>query len=132
MPPVSLIATLAATVASFVLGALWYGPLFGKSWMKENGFTEEDLRKDFNPGKTYGLTFLISFAAAYVFGAVLGPDPARPFAVGAGFAAGLFWVAGSMATNYLFERKTAKLLAINATYHTVQFTLYGAAFGLLG
>jgi hypothetical protein len=37
-----------------------------------------------------------------------------------------------MATNYLFERKTAKLLAINAMYHTVQFTLYGAAFGLLG
>ena len=34
MPPVSLPATLLATVLSFVLGGLWYGPLFAKTWMR--------------------------------------------------------------------------------------------------
>ena len=33
MPPVSLLATLLATVLSFVLGGLWYGPLFQKAWI---------------------------------------------------------------------------------------------------
>jgi Protein of unknown function (DUF1761) len=34
MPPVSLLATLLGTVLSFVLGGLWYGPLFAKTWMR--------------------------------------------------------------------------------------------------
>ena len=27
------LAVLAATVAGFMLGGLWYGPLFGKAWL---------------------------------------------------------------------------------------------------
>src|SRR5690348_2723001 len=30
-------AILVAVVASMVLGFLWYGPIFGKAWMKEMG-----------------------------------------------------------------------------------------------
>jgi len=37
MPEVSLLAALLATVLSFVLGALWYGPVFGKAWMRQWG-----------------------------------------------------------------------------------------------
>jgi hypothetical protein len=40
MPQVSLLATLLATVLSFVLGGLWYGPLFAKTWMKLIGVNE--------------------------------------------------------------------------------------------
>ena len=36
------LAILVATVAAFVLGGLWYGPLFGKAWMAALGKTEED------------------------------------------------------------------------------------------
>ena len=35
------LAVIAAAIASFVLGGLWFGPLFGSAWMKENGFTPE-------------------------------------------------------------------------------------------
>ena len=34
MPQPSLLATLLATVLSFVLGGLWYGPVFSKTWMR--------------------------------------------------------------------------------------------------
>jgi hypothetical protein len=132
MPAVSLLATLVATVASFVLGGLWYGPLFGKAWMAENGFTAESLKQGFNPAKQYGLTFIVSLLASYVFGMFLGPKPALGFAVGAGLAAGAFWVAGSFATAYLFERRSLRLWLINGGYFTVQFALIGLAFGLLG
>ena len=75
---------------------------------------------------------MLSALASYVFGMFLGPDPDLGFAVGAGLAAGVFWVAGSFATSYLFEGKTLRHFLINGGYHTVQFGLIGLAFGLLG
>ncbi|MBL8996525.1 MAG: DUF1761 family protein [Gemmatimonadales bacterium] len=132
MPEVSLIATVVGALAGFMLGGIWYGPLFAKAWMAENGFTMEDVQKDFNPAKTYGLMFVMSLIAAYVFGMFLGPNPGVGFATGAGFAAGFFWVAFSIGTNYLFERSSMRLWLINGGYHTVRFTLIGLAFGLLG
>ncbi len=134
MPEISWLATLVATVLAFALGALWYGPLLGKSWMAEHGFTEEDLAQDFDALKTYGTTALLAAGSALVFGiflALLGPHSAL-FAVGFGFSAGLFWVAFSIGTNYLFERSSLRLFAINGGYHVVRFTLMGLAFGLLG
>jgi hypothetical protein len=132
MPAVSLVATMAATVAGFVLGALWYGPLFGKRWMSAVGRTHEDIRRDTSPAKTYGTTFLLGFIASYVFGLYLGPNPGRVFAITAGAAAGVCWVATSLATNYLFEGRSATLIAINGGYHAVRFTLIGLAFAMLG
>ena len=133
MPEVSWLATLVATVLAFALGGVWYGPLFGKAWMAEHGFSEEQLTKDFNPAKTYGLTAVLAALSALVFGIFLGllGEHSALFAVGFGFSAGLFWVAASIATNYLFERSTLRLFLINGGYHVVRFTLTGAAFGWL-
>lgn len=132
MPAVSWVAVIVASLAGFLLGALWYGPLFGKAWMREVGYTEEDLKRDFNPGKAYGLTFVYGLIAAYVMGAFLGPNPDLGAAAALGTAAGLGWVGTSFATNYQFERKSNRLLYINAGYHTFQFMLFGVVFGLLG
>jgi len=132
MPTVSLLATLVATLLSIMLGGLWYGPLFGKAWMEENGFTLETIKKDFNPVKLYGTTFLLSALASWLFGISVGPDPDLRYTIGAGLAVGVFWVAGSFATSYLFEGKTLRHFLINGGYHAVQFGLIGLAFGLLG
>lgn len=132
MSEVSLLATVVATVLGFVLGALWYGPLFGKSWMRAVGVTREDLMRDFNPLKTYGATFVLGLVASYAFGLYLGPNPGRAFAVAAGAVAGICWVATALATNYLFEGRRASLIFINGGYHAVRFTLIGVAFALLG
>jgi len=132
MPAVSLVATLVATIAGFVLGALWYGPLFGKLWMSAVGLTREDIQRNTNPAKTYGTTFVLGFIASYVFGLYLGPNPGRAFAITVGAAAGVFLVATSLATNYLFEGRSATLIAINGGYHAVRFALIGLAFAMLG
>jgi hypothetical protein len=132
MPQVSLVATLIATLLGFALGALWYGPLFGKTWMGAVGLDMESIRRDFNPGKTYGTVFVLGLITSYVFGLYLGPNPGRAFAIAAGAAAGIFWVATSLATNYLFEGRPARLILINGGYHAVRFTLIGLAFGLFG
>jgi hypothetical protein len=132
VPNVSLVATVVATVLGFLLGALWYGPLFGTRWMALVGLSREQARRDFNPVVTYGTTFALGFIASYVFGVYIGPNPGRAFAIVCGAAAGLCWVATSLATNYLFEGRPAALIAINAGYHAVRFTLIGVAFAFLG
>ena len=50
---------------------------------------------------------------------------------GAGFSAGLCWVGAAYGINYLFERRPLGLWAINAGYHTLQFTLFGLIVGLM-
>jgi hypothetical protein len=132
MPDVSLVATLLGTLLGFALGALWYGPLFGKAWMASVGLTPETIRWNVNPARTYGTTFVLGLIACYVFGLFLGPNPGLAFSVAAGAAAGICWVATSLATNYLFEGRSAALMLINGGYHAVRFTLFGLAFGLFG
>ena len=132
LPHVSLLATLVGTLFGFVLGAIWYGPLFAKAWMAENGFTMESLKASFNPLKQYGTTFVLGLITSYLFGLAVGPKPDLLYAVGAGLAAGVFWVGTSFATSYLFEGKSLRHFLINSGYHAVQFGLIGLAFGLLG
>ena len=37
----SLLAVIAATIAFFAFGAIWYGPVFGDAWMAAEGMTQE-------------------------------------------------------------------------------------------
>lgn len=55
--PTNLYMIFVAALIPFVLGAVWYGPLFGKSWMNINGFTEEYLKKG-NMAVIFGLSYL--------------------------------------------------------------------------
>ena len=130
MPEVNYLAVIAAAIATFVLGGLWYSPaLFGKVWQREAGVTEEKM-KTANMALIFGLTFVLSLIAAWVFALFLGPRPPMALGLGAGFSAGLCWVAASLGINYLFERKSLKLWLINGGYHTLQFTIIGLILAL--
>jgi len=123
-------AVLAAALSAFVLGGAWYSPLlFGKAWQRASKLSDAELKSG-HPAVVFGGAFALSLIAALVFAMFLGPRPAVGFALGAGSAAGLCWVAASMGINYLFERKTLALFLINGGYHTMQFTLYGLVLGL--
>jgi Protein of unknown function (DUF1761) len=130
MPEVNYLAVIAAAVATFALGGLWYSPaLFGKVWQREAGVTEEKM-KSANMALIFGLTFVLALIAAWVFALFLGPRPPMALGLGAGFSAGLCWVAASLGINYLFERKSLKLWLINGGYHTLQFTIIGLILAL--
>lgn len=59
-----LICVLTAFVP-MIVGFIWYGPLFGKSWMKEMEFTKESL-KGGNMVMIFGLSYVASFLIAFV------------------------------------------------------------------
>jgi len=131
MMTVNWTGILVAAFSGFVIGGLWYSPVgFGKTWQREAQLTDAQMAAG-NPAKIFGLSFVLMVLAAFVFSMFLGTNPGVRFATGAGFAAGLFWVAASFGVNYLFERKGLKLFLINGAYHTVQFTAIGLALGLL-
>jgi hypothetical protein len=132
MPQVNLLAVFLATVAAFVLGGIWYGPLFGKAWMAAHGFTPEQLRQGFNPVRTYGLMFVIGLVTAYTLALFLGPDVDWSTGALYGLVAGAVWVGGSIATNYQFENTGNLLLMINGGYHAVRFLVMGAILGGMG
>jgi hypothetical protein len=130
MPEISWLAVLAAAVSSFVVGGLWYSPvLFASAWQHEAGLSDEQLKAG-NPARIYGGAFVLSLIAAAVFAMFLGPKPSLQLGLGAGFSAGLCWVAASFGINYLFEHRSLKLFLINGGYHTVQFTMIGLVLGL--
>lgn len=131
MPNVNLIAVLVCGVSSLVLGGIWYSPLlFAKAWQRSAGLSDEQAKSG-NMAIIFGGAFVLSLIAAYVFGMFLGNSMPLVGAVGAGFAAGLCWVAASFAINYLFERRPLSLWLINGGYHTLQFTLFGLILGAI-
>lgn len=129
MGQINYLAVLAAAASAFLLGGLWYGPLFQNAWMDASGVTPESRHPGHGP-KVFIIAFAWALLGALFFAMFLGPAPAPGFATAIGFGTGLIWVAGSFAINYQFERKPLKLLLVNGGYHTVQYTLYGLILGL--
>lgn len=130
MPPINYLAVLAAAASSFLLGGIWYGALFARPWQAAAGLSDEQLKAR-NLPLVFGGSFVLALLGAFVFAMFLGPSPSLAFGAGAGFGAGLAWVAGSFAINYLFEARPLRLLLINGGYHTLQYTLIGAVLGAL-
>lgn len=128
MPALNWLAIVAAAVSAFVLGGLWYGPLFKRAWCRETGM-DPDARPG-HPGRVFGTAFVAALVAAFAFAWFLGPQPQVRAAVHAGLMVGLAFVAMSFAINYAFAQRSLKLWLIDGGYHTLQFALYGLVLGL--
>jgi hypothetical protein len=131
MPEVNFLAVAIAAIACFLLGGLWYSPvLFGKAWQREAGLSDAQIKQG-SAAVRLGTTLVLALLAAWNFANFLGPRPPLALGFGAGFSAGLLWVAGSFGINYLFERRSFKLFLINGGYHTMQFAIIGLVLALL-
>lgn len=123
------LAIFVAALSSFLIGGVWYGPIFGKAWMQENKLTEDQLKQR-NMGMVFGLSFLLALFAAFNLAMFIGPEADMMFGTMAGFLAGLGWVATMVGIHYLFEMKSFKLFFINAGYSTVALTVMGLILGV--
>ena len=122
-------AILVATAAAFVLGGIWYGPVFGKAWMAAIGKTEDDLQPSPTP-------FIISFFTALLtcivlamlmsgLGiATLGGGLAMGALVGVGF------IATAMASDTAFCGWGMRLFLIQSGYRVVYSIIMGGILGI--
>ncbi len=125
---INWLAVMVAALSAFVLGGLWYGPLFRQAWCREAGIDPDAPTK--HPRRVFGIAFVASFIAAAAFAWVIGPAPGLRMAVLDGLVAGLAIVAMSFGINYAFAQRSYKLWLIDGGYHTLQFALYGLIIGL--
>ena len=126
-------AVLVATLSAFFVGWMWYGPLFGKQWMKLNGFTPEVLKAGgMSMSLIMGLNFIATFASAFAIAMFLGFIDR--FDVGSGILTGLmiaiFWIATNRLNDVLYERKPFGLFLINIGYNLVIYMIMGAIIAM--
>ena len=126
-------AVLVATIAAMVLGFLWYGPLFGKVWIKLMGFDKKKMDKNMKKEmkKAYMILVITTLVTSYVlahFVKYLGTTVSDAMQTA-------FWIwLGFMATTQigvvLWEGKPWKLYFINAAHYLVSLSVMAIIFAL--
>ncbi len=110
MQEINWVSLIAAAIASMAVGFIWYGPLFGKAWMKLSGHKEMGDKKEMP--KMYAILFAASLVTAYVL-SVLGAGLQTAFWVWLGFQATL------LLHGVLFEKQSWNLYFLNAGHQLV-------------
>ncbi len=127
---INFLAVFVASVAGFLLGAIWYSPLlFYNAWLKECGFTEEELRKN-NLALIYGSAFVLQLIMALCLAPFLGAKLDTATSVFYSALTVLGWIAPAIGILYLFERRSMKLFFINTGYLFFNFVLMGLILGI--
>lgn len=121
------LAILAATASAFVLGGLWYGPLFKRAWCREAGIDPD--AKPAHPGRVFAVAIVCALLAATIFSMLMPPSANAVDGFGVGFVVGVFFVSMSFGINYAFAQRSLKLWMIDSGYHILQFILYGVILG---
>lgn len=123
---INFIAILVAVVANFILGFIWYTPLFGKAWAKEMGFDTNI--KPASGELAKGMIFMVigNFFLAYVFAHniaawsyVPGMETMSPMA-NVMSSAIFTWLGFYLPVDIgvvTWEKKSWKLFFINTGYH---------------
>lgn len=129
MGNLNLPAVVAAALAAFFIGGLWYSPaLFHRAWMRANRYSDADVAGG-NMARIFGIAFVFALLMAINLAMFL-DAPGTTLAWGAA-AGGLssIWVALGIGTVALFERRPAAYTLINGGYWVVSLVVMGAIIG---
>lgn len=116
---VNWIAVIGAAIVAFVIGAIWYGPLFGKRWAALHGI---DASMTGGPplAPILAASFVMSLVSATALAALTTAFAAD--VVTAAFVGGLVWVASALVAkvnDLLFAREPAGLFYIDSIGHLI-------------
>lgn len=121
-----------AALSAFILGGLWYGPLFGKRWQSLNQLSDAQINNA-NMKLIYGAAFLLNlflalFLSLFIEVAMMMGSGALTGAMFGAFL-GMVFVAPTFGVNYLFARRPVRLYLIDVGYQVLQLALMGAILG---
>ncbi len=129
MITINYLAVLVSAVATFVIGFLWHGPLFGAQWMKLSNISaaEAEASKAAMAGKMWMYllpAFLQQLVMAYVlahFVYVWGASDVMG-ALQLAFWVWLGFIATVLLNGVLWEKRTVPLYLFNVAYHFVSLS----------
>ena len=140
LPTVNCIAVFGETIATMVIGAIWYSPdVFGKKWMKlvmkgemkkgggkaAMAAMKEEMQQAAMKG--YVLSFITSLITAYVLAIFVDYAQAVTFGEGVqiGFWAWLGFVATIGLGGYIWEKAPIDLYLLKSGFNLVSFVVMG-------
>ena len=131
MPAVNITGVVAAAVAVFIFGWLWYGPLFGKTWENLSG-QKMGSDKSKMP-QTMATVFVGALVTAYVLAAFLGLTGTTTLtgAVTVAFWAWLGFQATLKLGVVLWEGKSWNFYFLNAAHDLIGLALMAAVLSLV-
>ena len=118
------------TLAFWMVGALWYGVLFGKAWQAAAGITQAP--RGAGIARVMALTLLLEFVVVLTLGHMFAfdaPSDRGKMMIATGF--GLAIMTPAIGINYLHQRKSLKLFLIDAGHFVVGMAAVGMVFVLL-
>jgi hypothetical protein len=121
---------LAASVAYFILGSLWFSALFGKIWSREvekHGVKITDADKKAIPRKMLN-TFIFNVVAAISIAYIVDMIGVFRWIVGLklGLLCGIGFAFAGMGIAFTWESRPGKLVLIDAGYAILGIALCGA------
>ena len=138
--PINMFAVLVCVVAAMILGSLWFGPLFGKAWMKIMGIQKPTtMSKEVKNKmmKSYAIMALGSFFMAYCLAhsLVFASTYTHTYGVSAGLMAGFWTWLGFMAPiivgDQLWGSKPWKLFLVTGGYWLANICMMGVILAVM-
>ena len=122
------LGVLVAAVLAFVLGALWYGPLFGRVRISEADGAE-DRGQGTDMARVFALAFLLVLIQAVLLRLLLHHEGTFRDGVTTGIMVGGGWVATATGIFHLFEHRPSAHFIVDAGYAVLSFALMGGVLG---
>ena len=123
------LAIVVGIIINQALGAAWYGA-WGKPWMAEVGFTQEDLEAMKGTSRQW-YPYVVAIVSALIFtlglALLVQGMGAEDFVGGLilGLLAAIAFIVTSYATTYSFEGRSLKLFLINIGYPVISYAIIG-------
>jgi len=138
---INFVAVLAAVLANFFLGFIWYTPLFGNAWAKEMNFDKSVKPAGGEIAKGMIMMVIGNFFLAFVFAHniaawnyVPGMEEMSPVLKILN-AAGFTWLGFYLPVDLnaiAWEKKSWKLFAINSGYHFMMLLIAASILTYMG
>ncbi len=132
---INWLAVVVAAVAAYIVGWLWYGVLFGKTWMKLNKMSPADIKKAKQKGMATPmiLNFIGTLVTVYVLAVLIGAVEANDM-IGAVQLAFWIWLGFLLATtvlgSVLWDGKPWGLFVLNGAYWLVSLEVVAIVLSL--
>ncbi len=123
---INYVAVLVAALSGFAVGAIWYGPLFGRQWSMASG-THNPETANVNVPAVYLLTFVLSLIAAMILALIIHQVHATDALAGAriSFLLWLGFILTVRVSEALFNGTDMRLVMIDSGYRLVWAVVMG-------
>jgi hypothetical protein len=129
---VNWLAVVAADLAGFFLGALFYGGLFTKTWIAAYGFTEAEVEASKKvTGRNFAVYLLAGFVMALAMSVLITTLGPASLMAGVQIAAfvGIGFVAMVILMQVMSGNYKPAAFFIDACYYVLWFVIMGAILG---